>query len=276
MSFNIRYGTAPDGDNAWEKRRALLIETITTFDPDLLGTQECLATQADELRAALPGHGFVGAGRDDGALAGEMCAIYYRASRFERLDEGHFWLSEAPEVPGSRSWDSALPRIASWVKLRCRADTTRMFVFFNTHFDHVGSVARRESARLLRARIAAIAAAAPVIVTGDFNAPADPDIDGPYRELVRPRGDAGRLVVEDEGCSRGLFDVYRALHNPSPDEGTYHGFAGDIAGSRIDWVLVSLDLVPVKAAIVREHLDGRYPSDHFPVTALVRFPPGER
>src|SRR4051794_32745868 len=100
MSFNIRYGTADDGDNSWGKRRAFLIETIKSFDPDLLGTQETLAEQRDDLAAGLKGYGVLAAGRDDGRGSGEMMAIFYRESRFEKLGGGHFWLSETPDEAG--------------------------------------------------------------------------------------------------------------------------------------------------------------------------------
>src|SRR6478735_1787061 len=120
MSFNIRYGTARDGDNHWDKRKDFLATTITAFDPDLLGTQETLAFQRDFLTEKLKGHAAFGAGRDDGKDRGEMAALFYRTARFEKLAGGHFWLSETPDRVGSKGWDAALPRIASWVKLKDR------------------------------------------------------------------------------------------------------------------------------------------------------------
>jgi endonuclease/exonuclease/phosphatase family metal-dependent hydrolase len=260
MSFNIRYGAAPDGPNAWENRRGLLVETIRAFDPDLLATQECLATQAEFLRSALPEYGFVGAGRDDGRLAGEMCGIFYRKERFRLEDEGHLWLSETPGVAGSRGWDAALPRIASWIKLRLTADTLSTLCFGDTHFDHVGVQARAQSARLLCGRFAAAGESAPVVIGGDFNAPAEPDSAGPYRTLTRP-GEAGAAA---------FVDSYRALHPAGPEENTYHGFSGTRSGPRVDWILASPDLQPVEASIVRTNREEHYPSDHFPVTAVLR------
>jgi endonuclease/exonuclease/phosphatase family metal-dependent hydrolase len=118
MSFNIRYGTAADAENHWDKRKEFLLETIQNFDPDLLGTQETLAFQRDYLAEKLAGYGYLGIGRDDGMEQGEMMALYYRKDRFEKLDGGHFWLSETPEKIGSKSWDSSLPRMATWVKLK--------------------------------------------------------------------------------------------------------------------------------------------------------------
>ena len=101
MSFNIRYGTAKDGENHWDKRKEFLVETIKAFNPDLLGTQETIGFQRDYLAQNLPGYGVVGVGRDDGQEKGEMMAVYYRQSRFEKQAEGHFWLSETPETVGS-------------------------------------------------------------------------------------------------------------------------------------------------------------------------------
>lgn len=267
MTFNIRYGTAPDGENAWEQRRELLVETARAFRPDVLGTQECLADQAAFLREALPGYGCVGVGRDDGQLAGEMCAIFYRADRFRLMAEGHFWLSETPDVVGSRGWDAALPRLVSWAKLRARDDTLLTLACFDTHFDHVGEAARLASAKLLRARAQAVADGAPAIVLGDFNAPADTDRPGPYTALL------GQAEEGAEGEERlVLRDVYRQLHAPRPGEGTFHGFTGGRDGERIDWILATPDWTPLAAAIDRTERDGRWPSDHFPVTAVLGWP----
>src|SRR5687768_1547994 len=142
MSFNIRYGTAPDGENHWSKRKDFLVETIQAFDPDLLGTQETLADQRDFLAAKLPGHESFAAGRDDGRDRGEMAALFFRKDRYQKLDGGHFWLSDSPDKPGSKGWDAALPRIATWVKLKDRLDAAAPPVFFlNTHFDHRGTEA---------------------------------------------------------------------------------------------------------------------------------------
>src|SRR5262249_5662788 len=149
MSFNIRFGTAKDGDNHWDLRKELLIETIRAFDPDLLGTQETLGSQRDFIAAKLMTYDFLGVGRDDGREQGEMRARYYKRDRFENLDGGHFWLSEPPDTIGSKNWDSSLPRMVTWVKLRDRRDEKGApILFFNTHFDHMGKTARLESARL--------------------------------------------------------------------------------------------------------------------------------
>jgi len=266
MSFNVRYGTAADGANAWEARRDLVASTIESFDPDVLGLQECLGFQAEHIADAMPGHGVVGVGRDDGADAGEMCAILYREDRFELLDAGHFWLSLTPDVVASVSWDSALTRMATWVRLRVLSAPARDLFVLNTHFDHVGVQARLQSARLVRERVAALAGASHVVVLGDFNAPADAQIEGPYAVLTGADGSAERPTARSP-----LVDTFRAAHPDAVgDEGTFHGFRGVSTGARIDWILASRTLAVVGAAIDRTNADGRYPSDHYPVTAVLR------
>jgi endonuclease/exonuclease/phosphatase family metal-dependent hydrolase len=260
MSFNIRYGTAKDGENHWDRRQEFLVETIHAFAPDLLGTQETLGFQRDYLAEKLPGYDHLGVGRNDGRADGEMMALYFRRERFEKLDGGHFWLSETPEQIGSKSWDSSLPRMVTWVKLRDRRqpDATPI-VFFNTHFDHMGKQARLESARLLRRRVGELGADSTVIVTGDFNAGEGSD---PYRALFGSPDDVPSPVV----------DTYRSVHpERGPQEGSFSGFkASATQGERIDWIAVTRNWQIVSATIDRTARDGRTPSDHFPVTAVLR------
>ena len=145
MSFNIRYGTADDGVNAWPKRKQFLTDTIAAFDPDLLGTQETLAFQRDELLGLLHRYEAAGVGRDDGREKGEMAALFWKPARFEKIAGGDFWLSPTPETVGSKGWDAALPRIATWVKLADKANQAAApILLLNTHFDHQGAEARRE------------------------------------------------------------------------------------------------------------------------------------
>ncbi len=267
MSYNIRYGTASDGENHWEKRREFLIETIKAFNPDLLGTQETLGFQRDYLAEKLGGYEALGVGRDDGGEKGEMTALYFRRDRFEKLGGGHFWLSETPDKPGSKSWDTSLTRMATWVRLRDRRQPrAKPLVFFNTHFDHRGEQARLESARLLRRRAAAaIAAGDRIIVTGDFNAGEE---SAPYRAFFDL----------DENVPSPLRDVYRVLHpTRAANEGTFSGFKAEaVTGPRIDWIGVSREWRVLAAAIDRTARDGRTPSDHFAMTAVLRMMNDER
>jgi endonuclease/exonuclease/phosphatase family metal-dependent hydrolase len=264
MSFNVRYGTARDGENHWDKRKAFLAETVKKFDPDLLGTQETLGFQRDYLAKELPAYGVLGVGRDDGKEKGEMMALYYRKARFEKTDGGHFWLSETPDKAGSRSWGSSLPRMVSWVKLRDRkAPKAPALIFYNTHFDHLSGRARTESARLLRKRIDRLDKGTAVIVTGDFNAGEGSE---PYKAL---------FGKQDEKVSP-LRDTYRVAHpKKGESEGTFSGFkAGAKKGARIDWIACTDHLKVLKAGIDRTERKGRTPSDHFPVTAVLEWKSG--
>ena len=260
MSFNIRYGTADDGPNHWDHRQELVVETIRTFAPDLLGTQEVLGFQRDYLAGQLPAYAVVGVGRDDGHEQGEMAAVYFLRDRFALVDQGHFWLSEQPNVAGSKSWDSALPRMVTRVKLRDRRNSmSPPICVLNTHFDHRGVTARLKSAQRLRMTINQWAPDCSVIVLGDFNAAVD---SLPYQVLF----------AANAGQPACLIDTYRRTHpEVGDDEGTFHGFHATVTqGERIDWIGVSSDWSIVDAGIDRTVRDGRTPSDHFPVTAVIR------
>ena len=249
MTFNVRYGTAPDGENRWERRREMLLGVIANFDPDVLGVQEALRDQIDAIGEALPALACVGVGREtDGG--GEYSAIFYRRKRFDLMAAETFWLSDTPKTPGSRTWGNNLPRICTWARLLDRTDSRR-FTVFNTHWDHQSQPARVASGVLMGARVAECTAAGePALVTGDFNS------------------------VENSPamiglCKRGelLRDTYRDVH---PDEviGTAHAFTG-LAVGKIDAILATADWQVVEADIARTQAEGRYPSDHFPVTAVV-------
>ncbi|MDY3558292.1 endonuclease/exonuclease/phosphatase family protein [Gemmata sp. JC673] len=259
MSFNIRYGTAKDGENHWDKRKEFLADTVKAFGPDLLGTQETLIFQRDFLSQKLTGYEGLGVGREDGKEKGETTALYWRKARFEKTDGGHFWLSETPNVAGSKSWDSSLPRMATWVKLKDLAKPdAKPVLFVNTHFDHIGKKARIEGAKLIRDRIGALGAGCSVVVTGDFNSGEDSE---PYRALFAARDKNESPVV----------DSFRAAHpKREPNEGTFTDFkAGPVKGDRIDWIGVSRDWTVIGAEIDRTEKAGRTPSDHFPVTATL-------
>jgi endonuclease/exonuclease/phosphatase family metal-dependent hydrolase len=169
MSFNIRYGTANDGDNSWPFRRDFVLQVIADQAPDILGIQEALNFQVDELSSGLDGYALVGVGRDDGRSEGEYAAILYLAARFELQETGTFWLSDTPEIPGSASWGNRVTRICTWARLRDR-NSGISFYAYNVHLDHESQPSRERSAELLAARIASRTHPDPVIVTGDFNA----------------------------------------------------------------------------------------------------------
>ncbi|MDX1579587.1 MAG: endonuclease/exonuclease/phosphatase family protein, partial [Gemmatimonadota bacterium] len=254
MSFNIRYGTARDGANAWPDRRELVFDVVRTFEPDVLGIQEALDFQVDQLAEALPGFEIVGVGRDDGARRGEFAALLVRRSRIEVVEHGTFWFSDTPRVPGSRSWGNRIPRICTWARLRDRT-TDRAFYVYNLHWDHESQPSRERSAELLLERMADRSHPEdPVLVTGDFNAG---ETNPAFRTLV-------------EAPDLGLRDTFRDVHPAATEVGTFHGFEGRREGEKIDAILASEGWCTVSAAIVRDARDGRFPSDHFPVTAEVR------
>jgi endonuclease/exonuclease/phosphatase family metal-dependent hydrolase len=256
-TFNIRYGKAMDGDDAWDKRRGLFMRTVKSMDADLIGMQEVLAYQLDEIKAACPEYTFIAAGRDDGKREGEASPVGFRTERFEPLASGTFWLSETPEKVGSKGWDAALPRVATWVRLRDKR-SGQTFLFFATHFDHKGKDARANAATLLRSKVEAMRDGVPVIVVGDFNAP---EGSPPYHNLIGKEGDANRLV-----------DSFRETHpTRGPEEGTFNGFKGKGDGDRIDWIVHTSDVKAVSCEIVRDSENGHYPSDHFPVKAVLEF-----
>lgn len=263
MSFNLRRQFILDGLNHWNYRKQYVVQTINRFRPDLLGTQECQPAQARYLRENLPGYRFVGVGRNDGKNSGEMCGIFFRNDKFTKLDEGHFWLSKTPDKPGSKSWGSSYKRMVSWVKLKPRSGGAPLF-FFNTHLDNSAADARVHQAWLLRKEIDQIADGQPTIVTGDFNTDAGTT---PYQLLVKgPEDWRGHLV-----------DTYHQI-NPAPshDDGTRHNFHGGTGGDRIDWIMTTDNFATLDANIDHTEYHGRYPSDHFPVTAILRRQPGSQ
>jgi endonuclease/exonuclease/phosphatase family metal-dependent hydrolase len=256
-TFNIRYGTANDGDNHWKNRRDFFMEVLRDLDGDIIGLQEALAFQLDEIQAAVPGYAVIGVGRDDGRQRGEFAAILVRASRFRVDRSGTFWFSDTPDVVASRSWGNSITRICTWARLIGR-DGRALWVF-NVHLDHISQPSRERSTALLAERVAArVPAGEPVIVTGDFNAGEDnPAIT---TLTAGPADRQGRLV-----------DTFRVRHPDASPVGTITSFKfGNIDGDKIDYVLVEPGTEVLDAAIVRTSRDGRYPSDHFPVTARIR------
>lgn len=259
-SFNIRYAGADDGPNAWNLRKDGVKRVIQEANPDIIGLQEVEAVQADWLREQFPSHTFHGVGRADGARGGEFAPILVRGSRFTIEQAGHFWLSETPEIAGSKGWDGACERMASWARLRDRT-TNRTILILNTHLDHVGVLARRNGLELIRSRIRSLAGDSCVIVTGDFNLAADQD---PANLLIHPM----------DPDSSALHDTFRTVFPiRDADEATFNGWKRVIDGSRIDWILASSHLTPLGASIERAEPGGRFASDHFMVTATLRYAP---
>ena len=257
MTFNLRVRTIFDGRDIWDRRRGLVVERVRAFDPDLLGTQEGLESMESCLRQQLRDYTFLGVGRNDGKLGGEMCGVFFKTARFELLDGGHFWLSNTPEKPGSRAWGEIFPRMVTWVKLRPR-DGGPALCWFNTHFGAYSARARAESAKLLRDRMAHSAGSMPCIVTGDFNS-------SPGSAAYRT------LLAEQQPPAASVYDVFRAAHPVATrTDGTVHFFTGWRGGQHMDWILASSHFPTINAEIDRTRGPAGYPSDHFPVTATLQ------
>lgn len=262
MTFNIRYAGGDSGPNAWNQRRPRVLNTIRQANPDILGLQEVLAYQADELRKELQNYGFIGVGRDDGQSKGEFAPIMWRRSHFKLLRHGHFALAEDTDTPGIPGWDAALPRIATWTVLAYRhAPLNKLFVL-NTHFDHVGQQARIQSARLIRDVVESMGGR-PIIVMGDFNCPPG---SPPYHILTADRQNLAEL--------RDVFANPQSA--PQQTLGTYHGFDGKPDSERIDWILHNRRFQVIEATINIRHFNNQYPSDHFPVQATLRLLPATK
>lgn len=255
-SFNLRYGTAQDGDDSWPQRVDFVQELLREARPDLLGVQEAMTFQLTAVGEALSGYEYWGRPRT-ADRNGEQCGIWYRRDRFRRVDSGHFWLSTTPDVVASRGWDAALPRMASWVVLEDLQAGGELLVC-GTHFDHRGREARLESARLLARRLPILAAGRPTVLLGDFNASPE---SAPWTALA--------------GSGAPFRDSYLAGEGLAEDPlgpGTFHGFRGQPDGRRIDWVLASPGVTVEEAEILRPRRGERCPSDHDPVRARLRLP----
>lgn len=252
MSYNIRLDLSSDGGNAWPHRKAMVAEVIRHETPALLGMQEVLLNQKKDLEAALPGYAFVGVARDDGAEQGEFSSLAFRRDRFELIESGTFWLSPTPSLP-AKAWDAAYPRVATWAVLR-EAHSGERLAVLNTHFDHVGTEARANSAAMIadwaQKRVAAGDA---VIVMGDFNA---------------PPSSSPMLLLADHARSGLRMARTISAAPPYGPPGTFNAFKIDAdAAEPIDHVLVSDRFDVLRFATVTQHWGGRLPSDHYPVVA---------
>jgi endonuclease/exonuclease/phosphatase family metal-dependent hydrolase len=248
MTFNIRYDNPKDSLNNWQYRKDAAAGIIKDYDIDLLGAQEVLVNQLRDLQERLPGYAVIGVGRIDGKEAGEYAPILYKKDKFEEEQSGYFWLSETPEVPGSKGWDSACERIATWAILKEKATQQRIF-FMNTHLDHVGQTARREGVKLLLERAETLRAGLPAVITGDFNSTPESDV---IQQVI-----AGSTFHNSRTMAPSISGL----------SGTYHEF-GNIAEENrptIDYVFVTEPAVVHTYQVAPEKRLGVFLSDHAPV-----------
>jgi len=250
MSFNIRVDTPADVavGNQWVNRAASVIATVRRYNPDLIGFQEVLASQLEDLTETFPNFQAVGGPREEGHLA-EYVPILSIRRRFEAEASGDFWLSPTPEMPGSTGWDAAHPRHCTWLRVIDRL-TRRRYALFNTHLDHRGAIARLEAVQIIVAR-ATVAAGLPTILLGDLNAD---ERSEPLKALH----------------SAGLRDSFRDVHPDESDVQTVHHYLAPSGDRKIDYILCDGRWEVLGAEILREPAAGRLPSDHFPVVAELR------
>lgn len=248
MSFNIRYGTANDGDNHWNLRSAQLLELLKSSSPDILGLQEVLKFQLDEIMATLPDYAMIGVSRE-GNWQDEFSAILYRSDTFSPKKTNTYWLSDTPEIP-SKGWGNEIMRIVTWAEFK-HIKSDRSFYIYNAHFDHRSQPSREKGVDQLVNIIKMRDHNYPVIITGDFNA-----------------GEDNRAIINLK--NNGFDDAYRVLNPNETTVGTFNGFNGTNDGDKIDYVFVGQSLQVLEASIDRSNSDGKYPSDHYPVTAKVK------
>jgi endonuclease/exonuclease/phosphatase family metal-dependent hydrolase len=267
MSFNIRYGSADDGENSWDHRKNLVFKVIKKAHPDILGLQEALRFQLDEMYNAVPEYNEAGVGRDDGKEAGEYSAVLYRSERFQLLESDTFWFSSSPEVPGSKDWGNSITRICTWVRLEEKKSKTHFYVY-NLHLDHQSQPSRERSAVLLTSFLSERKHTDPFIVTGDFNAGETNPV------ILFLKGQSALELEPGHFVSNTipLQDTYRFLVPKAEKVGTFHDFMGTTTGDKIDYIFVQEKTKVTAAKIDHSHWNNKFPSDHFPVTASIRIP----
>lgn len=255
MSFNIRYNNTGDSLNAWPYRKDLAASQVKFFNVHILGVQEALDNQMQDLQQRLPNYKHAGVGRDDGKTKGEYSAIFYDTTRLLCLKSATLWLSQTPDEAGSKGWDAALPRIVTWCFFEDKL-THKKFYAFNTHFDHIGKVARAESAKLLLQKIKEMAGSLPVIVTGDFNATKD---DEPIK------------IIVDKTNPDHLTESVSVSQTPHyGPTGTFNAFKSkEVSDKAIDHIFIKNEVNVLKHGTISESWNGRFSSDHFPVLAVV-------
>jgi len=250
ITYNIRYNNTGDGINAWPLRKDKVAGLLAFHKADIFNVQEALIEQINDLKSSFPEFGCYGLGRDDGREAGEHMSVFYRKSRFEKLAEGTFWLSETPEKPGM-GWDAACNRTCTWLKLKDKITKVSFFIF-DTHLDHRGIKAREEGVKLILNRIAEINKEnLPLILTGDFNLVKE---SGPVQSVLKVLYDA-----RDKSVTKAY----------GPD-GTSGGFKVSDKSRIIDFIFINDKVKVLRHGILSDSFGLFYPSDHKPVLAEVQ------
>lgn len=248
-SYNIRLRTQVDTGNLWMDRKDKVGNLIKYHDFDIFGVQEAFKDQMNDLQKMLPKYAYVGVGRDDGKDKGEHSAIFYKKERYTVKKNGTFWLSATDTESPNKGWDAALPRICTWAVFLDQSNG-KEFILMNTHFDHIGRVARTESAKLMLQKAKELAQGLPLIICGDLNVN---EQDEAYFTLAN---------------SPSIQDTYELAEFVYEPNSTFNGWGKNIQKkSRIDHIFVSTAFQVKKYAVLTDTYLGKYPSDHFPVVA---------
>ncbi len=248
MTFNIRLDTEVDGIHQWRYRKAEAAKLFSLESVDIAGTQEVLKNQLDDLLAGAPDFAFIGVGRSDGKEAGEYGAIFYRKERFRPEESGNFWLSETPEKAGSKGWDAACERLVTWAVFTDLSNNNR-FLFMNTHFDHIGALARKNSALMLVEKAAKLAGNLPLIITGDFNGTEDSEPVG---------------IILGSGWLYNAKSLAKSVEGP---EWSFHDFdrLPENEKELIDFVFVNNKVKVQSYTNLFRRLNATFYSDHNPI-----------
>ncbi len=255
MSFNIRLDHAGDSLNNWQYRKDVAAEVIKTNDIDILGTQEVLLNQFNDLKERLPEYTGIGVGREDGKEMGEFCALFYKKTKFTEIKSGNFWLSETPEIAGSNGWDASYIRVATWAILKDNTTGKQVFAI-NSHLDNDGLTARIEGGNLLLKKAMELGKGLPIILTGDFN-------DTPESETIKN--------ITDSAKSDYLLNSKAVAKSVAGTEWTFHDFGRLPMQERplIDYIFVSKDIQVLNYNTLSDKLDGIFVSDHKPIMAKI-------
>ena len=252
MSYNIRVDIPTEVENSWANRKDAVCNILGSYQADIIGMQEALLNQVNDIAAQMPGYDWVGVGRDNGVIQGEFSPIFYNSQKYQLKEQGWFWLSETPNIP-TIGWDAAYPRICTYILLE-DYDTRENFWVFNTHLDHLGIEAREKSVKLIWNKIQELTKPKQhVLLTGDFNSVIG---EKPITFINRKLNDAKQksiTIVEGPEGTFNDFDITSKLEN------------------RIDYIFVSKKIEVFKYAVLYEMIGQRYPSDHFPVYTEISF-----
>lgn len=254
MTWNIRLNTQNDGFHAWDFRKEKFAEFASEQKADIFGLQEVLHDQLIYTAHSLSEYSYFGVGRTNGKESGEYSPVFYKTDRFDFLQGGNFWLSEQPDSVGSKGWDAAYERIVSWVQLFDKDSGDTLWIF-NTHFDHVGVEAQKNSASLIISRVNELASGQSVVLMGDFNVKPDNDVLKILSDAPLDLSDARLIVFGSE--------MY--------DQITFTGFDDDQSNdSLIDYIFHSESLQTESYKVLTPNSEGFYYSDHLPVIAVFR------